>query len=288
MAPTAYTAVLQERLQVNDQQWHYSLPDLPSPTKTDSAGSIKSCHLTANSTEQKLTLSFTTVPLNRAITIKPLSNFIHFTCPNFRLHHEDGRPATFRESTDYIARLLKSGLHLNGTRYSFYGHSNSQLKSRSCFLMAGSPAYVDQEVDTLGDFTMKTVAKKAKRIGLLFSSAHAVIEVEPTRCRDIPDIERESYVFTDGCGNIAPAMARLLVQRKPILFRNKRYHPSVFQIRYRGYKGVVVLDPKMEPHIWLELRSSMKKFSGGSDLSFSVVEYSKVMLSRPYRLMFTD
>lgn len=27
---------------------------------------------------------------------------------------------------------------------------------------------------------------------------------------------------------------------------------------------------------WLKMRKSMKKFSGGDDLSFSVVEYSKV------------
>ena len=39
---------------------------------------------------------------------------------------------------------------------------------------------------------------------------------------------------------------------------------------------MVVVKPFMEPGIWLELRKSMKKFSGGDDLSFAVVEFSKV------------
>lgn len=276
MAPTAYTRVLQDCLSVADQQWRYSLPNLPKPEDTNKAGLVKSCRLTANSTQQNLVLSFARIPPSRATSGRPLSNFVHFTCPDFRLQHEDGKPATFRESADYVARLLKNGIHLNGQRYSFYGHSPSQLKSKSCFLMLGSQEDVDKEVEALGDFTMKTVAKKAKRIGLLFSTAHAVIDVDPARCRDISDIERESYIFTDGCGNISPALARLLAQKMPILFRNKRYHPSVFQIRYRGYKGVVVLEPKLEGQVWLEFRKSMKKFSGGQDLRFSVVEYSKV------------
>lgn len=278
MGPATYFRVLQEPLRVTDQRWCYSVPDLPNTRDTDNAGLMKSCHLVANSTRQNLTLDFAKIPSNRAISNKSPSQFIHFTCPDIRLYHEDDKPATFRESADYIARLLKHGIYLNGQRYSFYGHSNSQLKSRSCFLMAGSQDYVDEVVDALGQFTMKTVAKKAKRIGLLFSTAHAVIDVDPARCRDIPDISRESYTFTDGCGNISSAMSRLLAQKRPILFRNKRYHPSVFQIRYRGYKGVVALEPKLKPQIWLELRQSMKKFSGGQDLSFSVVEYSKVRL----------
>lgn len=276
MTPAKYTRVLQDSLRLTDSQWSYTLHDLLEPAEADRNGLIKSCSLTANPTERKIVLSFTQIPSNRAIAAKPLSNFVHFTCAEYPLHLEDGK-ATFRESADYIARLLKSGLFLNGCRYSFYGHGNSQLKNRSCFLMAGSQEEVDREVEAFGDFTtMKTVAKKAKRIGLLFSTAHVVLNVDPARCRDIPDIERDSYVFTDGCGNISPALAKLLSQKKPILFRNKRYHPSVFQIRYRGYKGVVVRQPKLEPRIWLEFRKSMRKFSGGPDHSFAVVDYSKV------------
>lgn len=276
MAPLRYRRILQKPLKLTDEAWEFTVLDLPPATTCDGEGYMKSCGLTANKTESNLVLSLTRIPPNRAISIRPLSDFIHVTCADFRLHLDDSQPATFRESSDYLARFLKRGLILNGVQYSFYGHSNSQLKGRSCFLMVGKQAEVDREVEKLGDFTkMKTVAKKAKRIGLLFSTAQRVMDVDPSRCKDIADVEREDYIFTDGCGNISPSLAKLLVRKKPILFRNKRYMPSVFQIRYRGYKGVVVLEPKMQSPTWLELRKSMRKFSGGNDHSFSVVEYSK-------------
>ncbi|KAG8358760.1 hypothetical protein FVEN_g3747 [Fusarium venenatum] len=123
---------------------------------------------------------------------------------------------------------------------------------------------------------MKTVGKKAKRIGLLFSSAKTAMDISPDRCEDIPDIETTDYVFTDGCGLIAPSLAQDLSRRTRIIFRDTRYTPSVFQIRYRGYKGVVTVDWRMKKQkTQLKFRKSMKKFSGGDDHSFAVVEYSK-------------
>lgn len=277
MSLNSYRYVLQDKLRLTDTKWEYSSINLPSPLKCNQAGYVKSCSLKGDSTQGLLVLTLTKLSSNRAISRKPLSDLIHFTCPDFRLHTDDGKPTTLRESSDYIAKLLRSGLVLNGVKYSFYGHSNSQLKSRSCFLMAGAQETVDQEVESLGDFSnIKSVAKKAKRIGLLFSTAHVVIDVDPERCKDIADIERDNYCFTDGCGSMSKSLARLISQKRPILFRNQRYHPSVFQIRYRGYKGVVVLEPRLQNPTWLHLRKSMRKFSGGLDNGFAVVEYSKV------------
>ncbi|KAI0435606.1 RNA-dependent RNA polymerase [Xylaria telfairii] len=125
---------------------------------------------------------------------------------------------------------------------------------------------------------MKTVAKKTKRIGLLFSSAQAATNVDPGRCEDIPDVENDNYVFTDGCGLVSPNFARKISRCLRLVFRDRRYSPSVFQIRYRGYKGVVTLDPTMvDPHTVLKFRKSMKKFSGGEDISFCVIGYSKLL-----------
>ncbi|KAI8648971.1 RNA-dependent RNA polymerase [Fusarium keratoplasticum] len=143
--------------------------------------------------------------------------------------------------------------------------------------MAASKEEISRKVEALGDFSkMKTVGKKAKRIGLLFSSATAAMTISPDRCEDIADVETADYVFTDGCGLLAPSLARELARRTRILFRNNRYTPSVFQIRYRGYKGVVTVDPRMAKHkALLKFRKSMKKFSGGENHSFAVVDYSK-------------
>ena len=277
MAVSRFHRVLAENLSVDDSEWRYVVPDLPNQETCNKAGYMKSCELVANVSNQGLSLSLGKIPENRAILDIPRDRLIHFTCSNLRLHLPDGQPATFKESSSYIARLLKTRITINDTSYHFYGHSNSQLKSKSCFMMAGTKDEVVRTVDSLGDFSkIASVAKKAKRIGLLFSTAHSALEVEPNRCQDVPDIERDNYVFTDGCGLISPKLVQILVRKHPIIFRNRRTHPSVLQIRYRGYKGVVIVEPQMQPPTWLKLRKSMHKFSGVTNMSFAVVEYSKV------------
>ena len=186
-------------------------------------------------------------------------------------------PATAKESADYVTRLLQCGMTINGVTYNFYGHSNSQLKSRACFLYAASKEVIAQKVENLGNFNkMKSVAKKAKRIGLLFSAAEIACELLPELCEDIPDVTSRDYNFTDGCGLISERFAKMLVRKIDIRFRNQRYVPSVFQIRYRGYKGVLMTDPTMKQKTKVKFRDSMRKFTGGEDLSFSVIEYAKV------------
>jgi hypothetical protein len=247
MAMKNYKRVLQTSFSLTDRCWEYVVPNLPDRKQCDQAGYVKHCALVSNVAAQELRLSFSKNENNRALSDRPLHSFIHMACADFRLQLEDGNPATFRETADYLARLLKAGIIINGTHYHFYGHSNSQLKSKSCILMAGSKEQVNSHVESLGNFsTMKSVAKKAKRIGLLFSTAHSVTEVDPSRCRDIEDVENDGYIFTDGCGLISPALTKVLDRKRNITHRNQQYHPSVFQIRYRGYKGVVIKEPRME------------------------------------------
>jgi regulator of nonsense transcripts 1 len=92
----------------------------------------------------------------------------------------------------------------------------------------------------------------------------------------VDDIELSGYNFTDGCGLVGAKTARVLSQKLSIVSRNTRYHPAVYQIRFKGYKGVVMLEPQMPPQYWFQFRRSMRKFSGIRDQSFAVVEYSKV------------
>jgi hypothetical protein len=291
----AFQCVLQDPFQLEDELWSYSVPNLPNSATTNSQQLIKSITFVANNTNQQAVLKLQPISPNRAIIADPLDCFTLVSFADFRpripqLPTTDGnstdgnarsemRPATVRESADYIVKLLRAGIILNGVHYNFYGHSNSQLKSRSCFLYAAPKPDVSQKVESLGDFTkMKTVAKKSKRIGLLFSVARVATILKPDRREDIPDIQTDDYIFTDGCGLISPRLAQELARKVGIAFRNVRYTPSVFQIRYLGYKGVVILDPAMKGEVLIKFRKSMKKFNGGSDFSFAVIEYSKVFL----------
>lgn len=286
----------QYKLQVNisptDKAWSYTVPALPKPFLTNSQGLLKNIAVISNSSKQCIEIYLRKASLSRAIAHDSLDRFLSISFENFRLYYpavDDGqsstspnindtqKPATRKESADYIVLLLRTGIILNGVEYNFYGHSSSHLKSKTCFLFAGSKDEISKKVADLGEFSrIKTVAKKAKRIGLLFSTAEMAMNLEPNRCEDIPDVATKDYVFTDGCGLISRHLAKQLVQRANIKYRNRRYLPSVFQIRYRGYKGVLMLEPDLNGQILVKFRDSMKKFKGGNDLSFSVVNYSKV------------
>ncbi|KAI1386231.1 RNA dependent RNA polymerase-domain-containing protein [Hypoxylon trugodes] len=286
-----YTHLLQDIVRLDDREWQFNVPNLPNADKLNQRQFVKVVTLVTKGSEQHMVLKLEHINVNRALRSDPLDRFMVVSLANFRpvsnVSTTEGalRPTTPRECTDYVIRLLRSGISLQGVHYNFYGHSNSQLKSRTCFLYAAPKEEVTRKVEALGDFAkMKTVAKKAKRIGLLFSTAHVADTVKPDRCEDIADIETMDYVFTDGCGLISPRLAQELSRKLKIVFRDRRYTPSVLQIRYRGYKGVVTLDPRLKKEpILLKLRKSMKKFSGGDDYSFSVVEYSK-----PYTFGFLN
>ena len=77
-----------------------------------------------------------------------------------------------------------------------------------------------------------TFFEGAKRIGLLFSSAEVDFELDPKWIADIDDITSGDENFSDGCGLIAPSLAKRISKAKQIIFREMRYTPSVYQIRY--------------------------------------------------------
>ena len=283
---SGWSRTLQTSITPEDTTWSYAVPDLPRSDVLNDAGLMKTILVLSNETKQSIDLRFSKTSPNRAIDNGRLDCFISISFEQFRLQlplpqdHTNGANATksasHKESADYVVRLLRHGIILNNVQYHFYGHSNSQLKSKTCFLCQGSKAQISIAVEQLGDFSkLKSVAKKAKRIGLLFSAAQMATKLRPDRCQDIPDITKGDYNFTDGCGLISTHLAKLLVQRAHIRYRNRRYTPSVFQIRYRGYKGVLMLEPKLHGQILAQFRDSMRKFKGGDDLSFSVVDCSK-------------
>ncbi|KAL8732802.1 MAG: hypothetical protein Q9181_003829 [Wetmoreana brouardii] len=277
---------LQNGFQAEDKAWSFTIPHLPSDSTSDAKGHLKSISLVSEHSKQAMTLRYEKYTPNRAIDSRSLNKYLSISFEKFRLQYstsssssdtpdQEFQPAPAKESTDYIVRLLRSGIHLNGTSYHFYGHSNSQLKSKTCFLFAGTAEEAAQKIESLADFPRKSVAKSSKRVGLLFSAARFAANLPSDRYEDIADVRKDDYIFTDGCGLISTHFAKVLVQRTDLRFRNQRYTPSVFQIRYKGYKGVLTLSPELRGKIMVKFRESMRKFTGCDDPSFSVVEHSK-------------
>ena len=162
-----------------------------------------------------------------------------------------------------VHAILQGGITINGDEYHFIGCSSNGLKERTCYLFKGSLDDVNQVWEECGSFSsIKSRYKRLKRIGLLFSSATPThIEVANDEVVELADIETDGGNFTDGCGAVSVALANRLKERCK---RIDDYHPSVFQIRYQGCKGVVMVDPNLKEGQQLVIRPSMKKFSPGT------------------------
>ncbi|EJD42902.1 RNA-directed RNA polymerase [Auricularia subglabra TFB-10046 SS5] len=246
---------------VTDSEWRYSVPNVPLPRGYGRFIVFKSD-----------VILFRTGPFtsNRILRNDDPSKFISVSFREFRMPEYT--------TVDYIKRFLAAGLFLDDRQYRFYHHSPSQLRERGCFLReAASDEELDARIYSYGDFSrINNVAKRAKRIGLLFSGASIDYNLDPQFTEDIDDIIVGNELFSDGCGLVSRRLAVALSRQKKIVFRGARYTPSVFQIRYRGYKGVLMLHPELDrSHGPLaQFRRSMKKFNATLDDTFTVVGYS--------------
>lgn len=281
-----YPKVLQREISADDVQWRYDVQGLLGPEKIDAAGLIKHITVLSSFKRECIELSFEAFPLSRATSAEPCHKFLSLSFGDFKLRTTRSKRwnevtfATDSDSSEYIARLLKTGVHLNGVNYHFFGHSGSQLGTRSCLLFAASKNEIKAKIEAMGDFsTLESVRKKVKRIGHLFSSANMALQLPVERCEEINDITIQGYNFTDGCGLLSPALAKQLVQQHNIVYRNQRYLPSVFQIRYQGCKGVLTISPELRGRILVQFRKSMRKFKGSQDPSLLIIDYSKVSTS---------
>ena len=191
--------------------------------------------------------------------------------------------------TDGVNRFCKDTLEkgifcVKGTYY-FLGHSDDQLKKKSCYLMRSRARYeeIPERLAQFGDFLEEqNLAKRARKIGMLFSTLNKTVPLARNEYKIVPDIKRgvfRSYTYTDGCGFMSPEFA---AEVQEILKLD--YQPSSVQVRYRGIEGMLVLKEDLTD-VKVQFHNSMKKFvtpdeNMPEDFDFAdVVDYS---CSRPY------
>ncbi|KAE9396457.1 RdRP-domain-containing protein [Gymnopus androsaceus JB14] len=210
---------------------------------------------------------------NRVVQHEDPSKIVIASFEKFRF--PELRPSV---ATEYMIRLFKEGLFLNGKQFRFFGHGNSQLRGRGCYLReANTDDELDNIIYNMGDLRkIMNVAKRAKRIGLLFSGASVDFILDPRYVGNIDDLMSGDENFSDGCGLISKRLCVQVAKSKNIIFQSRRYTPCVYQIRYQGYKGVVMLHPLMDKekkHL-IQFRKSMNKFASTIDNTFAVVGHS--------------
>ena len=168
-------------------------------------------------------------------------------------------------SPHVVIKILRRGIIINGEKYHFLGCSSSGLKKRTCYLYKGTKTDVNAALEECGAFSqIRSVSVRLKRIGLLFSEATPTgIHLSNEDIIEVEDIEKGAFNFTDGCGGISKHLATRIKNEANLLLEPKEYLPCVFQIRYQGCKGVVMINPSLREN-QIMIRKSMKKFNPGT------------------------
>ncbi|GBC00471.1 hypothetical protein RclHR1_03870011 [Rhizophagus clarus] len=164
--------------------------------------------------------------------------------------------------TERIVTILKKGFYLAKRHYEFLAFSSSQLRDQSCWFVAAdgnfNANYIRSEMfGNLGknDKTRRTPSLYAARMGQCFTSTIGTLKPDSFEEKDIKEIKRNGFEFSDGCGTISPSLAtRAAKEHLGTKISDDDEIPSVFQIR-----GMVAVDPTLKGDV-LCIRESQRKF----------------------------
>ncbi|TVY45069.1 RNA-dependent RNA polymerase [Lachnellula subtilissima] len=152
---------------------------------------------------------------------------------------EDGQPVRFnpRISNDKIyhgrfKEVFREGINIAGRVYKFLGFSHSSLRAQSCWFMApflyeNSPLYDKMLIQDLGNFaSIRCPAKCAARIGQAFSDTRTAVTIDLMDYYEIPDVQNNGRVFSDGVGTISSSLLEKIWERLPKKDASTTYMPS--------------------------------------------------------------
>uniref|UniRef100_A0A914WKM5 RNA-dependent RNA polymerase n=1 Tax=Plectus sambesii TaxID=2011161 RepID=A0A914WKM5_9BILA len=224
-----------------------------------------------------------------------------------RIQFRDDDGSVLRASRDSdfflnntVNRVMKDGLTIAGRRFAYLGSSNSQLHDHGCYFFSEYPSVTIHTIrQWMGEFDMENIAKRMARMGQCLTQARKLIEVDKLQYAIMDDVQlygdgNKLYTFSDGVGRISVAFATQIAQG----YRLKNHVPSCFQIRFRGFKGVLSVDPTLDRRIQrnngqgrhIIFRKSQHKFKtpaahgNGLAESLEIVKFSApttVCLNRP-------
>jgi RNA dependent RNA polymerase len=133
--------------------------------------------------------------------------------------------------------VLDGAISIADRRFSFLGFSHSSLRDQTCWFMApfehdGVVLNATTVIAQLGDFSaIRSPAKCAARIGQAFSTTDGAVTIPPAIVGEMPDVERNGRVFSDGVGTISlEVLAMLWKDYTPA----RSYKPTLYQIRFAG------------------------------------------------------
>ncbi|KAF3941467.1 hypothetical protein ABW19_dt0209484 [Dactylella cylindrospora] len=194
-----------------------------------------------------------------------------------------------------VKRTMLNGIIIGDHHFKFLAFGNSQMRQHGAyFFCEAEDLKCDDIRKWMGDFEgIKVIAKYAARIGQCFSTTRAMNGFKVHKI-EIPDVERNGFCFTDGCGTISQSAAQLIASE--LRLSREEPVPSAFQFRLGGCKGVLAVDPKLKKgesdfaSFQVCIRPSQQKF----DAAHNILEiircsaYSSATLNRQLIQVLSD
>ncbi|KAH9989051.1 RNA dependent RNA polymerase-domain-containing protein [Russula compacta] len=199
-----------------------------------------------------------------------------------------------------VGGVLRDGLEVAGRPFEFLAYSTSALRQHAVWFVSPFHDPVEGDVNAesiraqLGDFSslLRTPSKYAARIAQAFTSTDPSVKI---RC-DQWEEQEDLGPHTDGVGTISQELADMIWEehcRATGNLRENRVRPSAYQFRFLGYKGVVVVDNRLQG-IKMRLRESQRKFPvhNVEEAEFEIAQIFNspipVHLNRPIVMILED
>ena len=180
---------------------------------------------------------------------------------------------TMNEVFTRVKRVLKNGIMIGDRKYEYLASGNSQFRENGAYFFAPHPALSTEKIrDWMGLFSeIETVPMYASRLGQCFSTTRAICGSN-VNLKELADIQRNGFNFTDGVGRISPFLAQLAANELGIM-QHSPDPPSVFQIRLGGCKGILALSPTSRGRD-IHIRPSQYKFAAKHE-GLEIVRWSQ-------------
>lgn len=220
------------------------------------------------------------------ISNRVIRHFIEFSDRFLRVRFKDeklnGRinsteNDTMDEVFTRIKRTMANGITLGDRHYEFLAFGNSQFREHGAYFFASLPNLNAANIRAwMGQFEdIRNIAKYAARLGQCFSTTRAVTACS-VQVREIKDVERNGYTFSDGVGRMSKFLAQMTANQLGIKTPDGE-PPSAFQFRLGGCKGMLVVTPQAKNQE-IHIRPSQHKFSTGHQ-GLEIIRWSQFCMA---------
>ncbi len=177
-------------------------------------------------------------------------------------------------------KVFKEGFNLCGKKYVFFLNPTNCMRANSLWLLEENEYnakkdfyYKDLGLDSLELNGKIPFSKLLSRLSQNFTSSYGFknkLNKDGFQCEIIDDLKNsKGDLYNDGCGMISYELMKEICDNM-----NNKEFASAMQIRYKGAKGVLVVNPKIEGKKIL-LTKSMVKFKCENTEDLEVIRFSK-------------